>query len=169
MGFSRQEYWSVLLCPPPEDLPDPGTKPASLTFSALAGGFFTTSAKLGSPLCASTKTKQINLKKKNNNHSTHRIVAVCFGRTLRCMELPWPRIEPAPPQSRYYSLAHQGSSIDIILITCNFSLHSSLWDYSVQITQKCQKQRIWEQEIWPRSHRDWRQSWIQTQGFSCNR
>ena len=24
MGFSRQEYWSGLLCPPPEDLPNPG-------------------------------------------------------------------------------------------------------------------------------------------------
>ena len=24
MGFSRQEYWSRLPCPPPEDLPDPG-------------------------------------------------------------------------------------------------------------------------------------------------
>ena len=31
MGFSRQEYWTGLLCPPPEDLPDPGTEPVSLT------------------------------------------------------------------------------------------------------------------------------------------
>ena len=31
MGFSRQEYWSELLCPPPEDL-DPGIEPASLVF-----------------------------------------------------------------------------------------------------------------------------------------
>ena len=29
MGFSRQEYWSGLPCPPPGDLPDPGIKPAS--------------------------------------------------------------------------------------------------------------------------------------------
>ena len=26
-GFSRQEYWHGLPCPPPWDLPDPGTKP----------------------------------------------------------------------------------------------------------------------------------------------
>ena len=26
MGFSRQECWSGLLFPPPEDLPDPGTE-----------------------------------------------------------------------------------------------------------------------------------------------
>ena len=38
-GFSRQEYWSGLPCPPPGDLPDPGIEPGS---PALAGGFFTT-------------------------------------------------------------------------------------------------------------------------------
>ena len=27
MGFSRQEYWSWLPCPPLGDLPDPGIKP----------------------------------------------------------------------------------------------------------------------------------------------
>ena len=26
MGFSRQEHWSGLLCPPPGDLPNPGIK-----------------------------------------------------------------------------------------------------------------------------------------------
>ena len=43
MGFSRQEYWSGLSCPPPGDLPDPGIKPASLRSPALTGRFFTTS------------------------------------------------------------------------------------------------------------------------------
>ena len=43
MGFSRQEYWSGLPCPPPRDLPDPGIEPPSLRTPALAGGFFTTS------------------------------------------------------------------------------------------------------------------------------
>jgi len=38
MGFSKQEYWSRLLFPPPADLPDSGIKPAS---PALAGRFFT--------------------------------------------------------------------------------------------------------------------------------
>ena len=49
MGFSRQEYWSGLPCPPPGDLPDPGIEPASLKSPALAGVFFTTSITLGSP------------------------------------------------------------------------------------------------------------------------
>ena len=44
MGFSRQEYWSGLPCPPPGDLPDPGIEPAPLISPALAGRFFTTSA-----------------------------------------------------------------------------------------------------------------------------
>ena len=44
MGFSGQDYWSGLLCPPPGDLPNPGTGPESLVSPELAGGFFTTSA-----------------------------------------------------------------------------------------------------------------------------
>ena len=39
MGFSRQEYWSGWPCPPPGDLPHPETEPASLTSTALTGGF----------------------------------------------------------------------------------------------------------------------------------
>ena len=39
MGFPRQEYWSGLPFPSPEDLPDPVIKPASPT---LAGRFVTT-------------------------------------------------------------------------------------------------------------------------------
>ena len=42
MGFSRQEHWSRLPCPPSRDLPDPGIKPTSLTSPALAAGLFTT-------------------------------------------------------------------------------------------------------------------------------
>ena len=44
MGFSRQEYWSGLPCPPPGDLPNPGVKPTSLMSPALEGRFFTSSA-----------------------------------------------------------------------------------------------------------------------------
>ena len=44
MGFSRQEYWSGLPCPPPADLPNPGIEPAFLMSPALTVRFFTTSA-----------------------------------------------------------------------------------------------------------------------------
>ena len=43
MRFTRQESWSGLACPPPEDLPYPGIKSMFLMSSALAGLFFTTS------------------------------------------------------------------------------------------------------------------------------
>ena len=33
-AFSRQECWSGLLCPPPEDLPNPGIEPRSYTSQA---------------------------------------------------------------------------------------------------------------------------------------
>ena len=51
MGFSRQEYWSGLPCPPLGDLSHPGIKPVSLTSLALAGGFFTTSTTWEAHLC----------------------------------------------------------------------------------------------------------------------
>ena len=42
MGFSRQEYWSGLLFPPPRDLPESYIEPMSPVSRALAAGFFTT-------------------------------------------------------------------------------------------------------------------------------
>ena len=39
-GFSRQEYWSGLPCPPPGDLPNARTDPVS----PVTGKVFTTSA-----------------------------------------------------------------------------------------------------------------------------
>ena len=41
MEFFKQEYWSGLLLPSPEDLPDPGFEPMSHASPALAGEFFT--------------------------------------------------------------------------------------------------------------------------------
>ena len=32
MGFTRQEYWNGLPCPPPGGLPHPGIEPTSLGF-----------------------------------------------------------------------------------------------------------------------------------------
>ena len=40
-GFSRQEYWSGLLCPPLGDLPDPGNRTQVSCASCIAGGLFT--------------------------------------------------------------------------------------------------------------------------------
>ena len=43
LGFSRQEYWSALLCPPPGDLPNKGIEPVSLMSPALVSRFLTIS------------------------------------------------------------------------------------------------------------------------------
>ena len=42
MGFSRQEFWSGLPCPPPGVVSDPGIEPVSYVY-LLAGRLFTTS------------------------------------------------------------------------------------------------------------------------------
>ena len=49
MGFSRQEYWTGLPCPPPGNLLNPGIEPISLMSPALASGFFTTSTTWEAP------------------------------------------------------------------------------------------------------------------------
>ena len=54
MEFSWQEYWSVLLYPTPEALPNPGIEPVSFVSSALSGIFFTTEPP-GKPPCVNFK------------------------------------------------------------------------------------------------------------------
>ena len=51
--FSKQEYWSSLLFPPPGDLPDPEIKTVFLMCPALASRFFTTSTTSFSNICRS--------------------------------------------------------------------------------------------------------------------
>ena len=65
MGFSRQDYWSGLPCPPPGDLLHPGIKPVSLRSPALAGRFFATGVTWEAPqtLCIITSTSRGNSSK----------------------------------------------------------------------------------------------------------
>ena len=51
MGFSRQEYWSGLPCPPPGNLPDPGIEPVALTSPASAGRLSATSTAWEAQSC----------------------------------------------------------------------------------------------------------------------
>ena len=73
MGFFRQKYWRGCPCPPPGDLPNQGTEPASLTSPALAGRFFTTGA-----------TWQALWK-----------MGILQARTLECTAIPLQEIFPA--------------------------------------------------------------------------
>ena len=68
MGFSKQEYWSRLPCPPPGDLSDPGIKPTSLTSPAWAGRFFTTCTTWEALLCIYT---HINIYTQTQTTDTH--------------------------------------------------------------------------------------------------
>ena len=54
MGFSRQEYWSGLPCPPPGELLDSGIELASLESPSPTGRFFT-SEPLGKPINEETE------------------------------------------------------------------------------------------------------------------
>ena len=58
MEFSRQEYWSGLSFPSPEDLPDPGIEPGSATLQADSLPF----ELWGRP-------KEVDIKKKIQNMS----------------------------------------------------------------------------------------------------
>ena len=51
MGFSRQEHWSELPCPPPGDLPNPEMEPRPLMSPAPADGLFTTGATWETQIC----------------------------------------------------------------------------------------------------------------------
>ena len=50
MGFSSQEYWSGLPCPPPGDLSDPRIEPGTPQSPALPGGFFITGTTWEAPV-----------------------------------------------------------------------------------------------------------------------
>ena len=54
MGSPRQEYWSGLPFPPPEDLPDPGIKPESPAPAALQANYLLLSHRI------STRFKIVN-------------------------------------------------------------------------------------------------------------
>ena len=63
MEFSRQEYWSGLPLPNPEDLPDPGIKLMSPASPASAGRLFLRLGHLRSPLVKPINPKAISLRK----------------------------------------------------------------------------------------------------------
>ena len=59
MGFSRQEYWSGLPCPPPGDLPNPGIEATSLTSACIGRWILYCQCLLGSTFCGfSTVAKE---------------------------------------------------------------------------------------------------------------
>ena len=96
----RQECWNGLPCPRPGDLPDPGIKSMSLTCPALAGRFFTTSAR--------KKEKKVSLiKKKVWNHSQEVTKETQLPPLIKpwnssvTHERPWERPQDCMPSCRW--------------------------------------------------------------------
>ena len=62
MGFTRQEYWSELLFPSPENLPNPGIEPVSLVYPALQVDSLPT-------VPSGKSSRKARLKKKKTNNT----------------------------------------------------------------------------------------------------
>ena len=88
MGFSRQEYWSGLLWPPPGDLPDPGIEPLFLRSLALAGRVFTTRATWEA-LCTTDKiwSKVSGFSREKKKKPTYDIERASFSGDFKPEEL----------------------------------------------------------------------------------
>ena len=98
-GFSRQEYWSRLACPPPRDFPNPGIKAEFLLSPALADGFFTTSAAWEIPKCQSLSRVQLFEPHGLYTQPGSSIHGILQARTLKWVAVPfsrgssWPRVQ----------------------------------------------------------------------------
>ena len=67
IGFSRQEDWSGLPCPPPGDLPDPGIELTSFMSTVSAGEFFTVEPLAKPHLLAYDRTNPLHCEWQSDN------------------------------------------------------------------------------------------------------
>ena len=87
MGFSRQEYWSGLPCPPPEDLPHPEMEPMSPASPALAGRFFTTEPP---GLVRLHKTFEGIISKRKSSRVKHKLcISIIWGGSIITKANTW--------------------------------------------------------------------------------
>ena len=95
MGFSKQEYWNGVSCPPPRDLSNPGIEPTYLTSPALAGRFFTTSApwETLTRWITGRGTGGVRLPAQEQGNSAHALCQVyCFPAPPSRWETPIPAV-----------------------------------------------------------------------------
>ena len=92
MGFSRQEYWSRLPCPPPEALSNPGTEPMSLVSPALAGSLFTTSATTLQLRVHIVQLKSLHAKTQDPK---------CYNKDWRSCVAPPERAQPSKQNNKW--------------------------------------------------------------------
>ena len=99
MGFSRQEYWSGLPCPPARGLPDPGIEPVSLTSPPLAGGLLTTSTT-----CADRQGfHQLYLHGASQSH-TEKGIFFFFPQDFAATEINYPGTKTGNPPGLFMGL-----------------------------------------------------------------
>ena len=109
VGFPRQEYWSGLPFPTPEDLPSPGIEPTS---PALAGAFFTTELP-GKPLLLPAW----NPSSHSNEYHTHKTEAA------EPSGAQWTTLFPPPS-----TLSHEGPEQKLCEGTEQGSLSMASWE-----------------------------------------
>ena len=121
--FSRQEYWSGLPFPSPEDLPDPGIEPMS---PALAGGFFLPQSHLGSPNL-SEKCRYCPLREKWPGQCAGMLFAWILDSMVTGLG---PELELSPLSSLlWYNSCHK---IIFALHACSVVSHS-LWPHGLYV------------------------------------
>ena len=77
MGLSRQQYWSELPFPPPEDLPDPGIKPVSPLSPELADDYhWATWEAPYFPCCGQFCWVTLHILQKYEKHSSEALFTV---------------------------------------------------------------------------------------------
>ena len=97
MEFSRQEYWSGLLLPSPEDLLDPGTGPMSLVSATLADRFFTTRTTWETPNKVRGEGKSWGVfQKQQKGKISSEPSGACHGDVHAHTEFPWARFIASP-------------------------------------------------------------------------
>ena len=120
-GFSRQEHWGGLPCPPPGDLPNPGIEPRSPTTSR----FFT--------IWATREAQRVELLGSHPTQGLCTRCALCQGRVPRyshgvCLPFLQACVVIAPPQRSSgicmknsspisLSLTHRPSLFFVVFIT----------------------------------------------------
>ena len=112
MGFSRQEYWSELPFPSPEDLPNPGIEPGSPTLQADSTVWATRETSLVYVVLTSCYSLSFILYVFNKSHLLEvpaRVMSYCFSpspfKLCSCFPLNMKCLSPTPLCSEHLLIA----------------------------------------------------------------
>ena len=165
MGFSRQDYWNGLPCPPPEDLPSPEMEPKSLMSPALVGRFFTTSAtREASPIIHqslnilhsqghsttfSTTQFRKHKSQRGKTEISHQGLMKIVQKKMIKLTIPysgWLRKSPGiSSPSLYFKVGLEPGSVSCpVTLTMTVKLQGSFWGLWSGLTGTAINQEQWE-------------------------